>query len=59
MRREKYIMKKKNSNLRLCLDPELEKEVQKVEKGAITITIAITALVVSTVGIIVFFLLRT
>jgi len=52
-------MKKKNSNLRLCLDPELEKEVQKVEKGAITITIAITALVVSTVGIIVFFLLRT
>lgn len=51
-------MEKKNSYLKLCLDPELEKEVQKVKKGAITISIAITALGVIAVGIIVFFLLR-
>lgn len=50
-------MKKKNSYLKLCLDPELEKEAKKVEKRAITFSIAFTALVVIAVGIIVFFLL--
>lgn len=51
-------MEKKNSYLRLCLDPELEKEAKKVKKRAITFSIAFTALVVIAVGIIVFFLLR-
>lgn len=51
-------MKKKNSYLRLCLDPELDKESQRVKKGAITFSIVFTALSVIAVGGLVFFLLR-
>ena len=48
-------MKKKANKFRLCTDPELECEVQKVEKGAITFTVVITMLVAMAAGIIVFF----
>ena len=51
-------MKKKNSYLKLCLDPELEKESKKVKKRVIIFSIAFTALAVIAVGSFVFFLLR-
>ena len=38
-------MKNKNSYFRLSAEPEMEEEEKKVEKGAIIITIVITALV--------------
>ena len=48
-------MKKKNSNLKLCADSELQKDAQRVKKGAFIITIAITAFLIIVVGIIAFF----
>ena len=51
-------MKKKNSYLKLCLDPELEKESQKVKKRAIIFSIAFSSLAVIAVGSLLFFLLR-
>lgn len=48
-------MKKKNSVFRLSADPEMEEDEKKVEKGAIIITIVITALVGIAGVIIVFF----
>lgn len=48
-------MKKKSGYLKLCLDPNLEKEAQKVRKGAIIISVIISVLVAIIALIVVFF----
>ncbi|MBR6689677.1 MAG: hypothetical protein IKL68_06655 [Clostridia bacterium] len=46
-------MEKKNKYLKLCLDPELEKESKKVQKGAIIISMAFSAVAIAVILIMV------
>ncbi len=49
-------MEKKNKYLKLCLDPELEKEARRVHRGAIFISVAVAIIAVTVALIMAYFL---